>query len=155
MRRPGGSAAALSQLEFKSTYVGNPDHAGVTDRGSSDKEVLDFAQQTNQVVVTSNHDMILLCAESQQPVIWIDPRGRQFSREALVLLVFKNISDWEERLNQATGPVCLKALRTKTTTLSLNEAGRLARQRMRRISAARRRRGSQQPLGPLMSGEVN
>lgn len=98
--------------------------------------------------------MILLCAESQQTVIWIDPRGRQFSREALVLLVFKNISDWEERLNQATGPVCLKALRTKTATLSLNEAGRLARQRMRRISAARRRRGSQKPLGSLVSEEA-
>lgn len=143
-------AAALSQLEFRSTYIGNQDHAGVPSRGSSDEEVLDFAQRTNQVVVTSNHDMILLCAESQQTVIWVDPRGRQFSREDLVLLVFKNISDWEERLNQAASAVCLRAMRTKTETLSLNEAGRLVQQRMRRISAAKRRKKPHQSLGPLL-----
>lgn len=150
---PWRVAAALFQLEFRSTYVGNQDHAGVPSRGSSDEEVLDFAQKTNQVVVTSNHDMILLCAESQQTVIWVDPRGRQFSREDLVLLVFKSISDWEERLNQAASAVCLRAMRTKTETLSLNEAGRLAQQRMRRISAAKRRKKPQHSLGPLLGEE--
>lgn len=34
--------------------------------------------------MTSNHDMILLCAEEDEPVIWIDPRGR-IGRRGLIL----------------------------------------------------------------------
>ena len=150
---PWRVAAALETLQFRTTYVGNQHHSDVPSRGSSDEEVLSYAQKANQVVVTSNHDMILLCAERQQSVIWIDPRGRQFRREDLVLLVFKNISDWSDRLKQADRPVCLRAIRTKTVTLNLKEAHRLAHQRMRRISAARRRKKSQNPLGPLLSPE--
>ena len=148
---PWKVAAALEILDFRATYVGNQHHANVPSRGSSDDEVLAYAQKANQVVVTSNHDMILLCAERQQSVFWIDPRGRQFRREELVLLVFKNISDWESRLREATGPVCSRAMRTKTTILSLGEAGRLAHQRMRRIAAAKRRKKSQTRIGPLLS----
>ena len=150
---PWRVAAALEVLQFNSTYVGNRLHANVPNRGSSDEEVLSYAQKANQVVVTSNHDMVLLCAERQQSVIWIDPRGRQFRREDLVLLVFKNISDWNDRLEQAGHPVFLRAMRSKTVTLNMDEAHRLAHQRMRRISAAHKRKKSQTPLGPLLSSE--
>lgn len=152
---PWRVAAALEVLDFKSTYVGNQQHSDVPSRGSTDEEVLSFAQKANQVVVTSNHDMVVLCAERQQSVIWIDPRGRQFRREDLVLLVFKNISDWNDRLEQAGHPVCLRAMRSKTVTLNIDEAHRLAYQRMRRISAAQKRKKSQTPLGPLLSPEEN
>lgn len=152
---PWRVAAALEMLQFKTTYVGNQHHPDVPSRGSSDEAVLSYAQKANQVVVTSNHDMILLCAEHRQSVVWIDPRGRQFRREDLVLLAFKNISDWNDRLKLANSPVCLRAMRTKTVTLNLEEAHRLAHQRMRRISAARRRKKSQNPLGPLLSPEEN
>ncbi|MCY3967737.1 MAG: DUF5615 family PIN-like protein [bacterium] len=152
---PWRVAAALDILQFKTTYVGNQHHSNIPSRGSSDEEVLAFAQRTSQVIVTSNLDMILLCAERCQAVIWIDPRGRQFRREDLVLLVFKNIADWSGRLQVAGGPVCIRALRTKTDTLSLDEARGHAYRRMRRIAAALTRKKLQNPLDPVMSLEEN
>lgn len=139
---PWRVAAALSILEFNSTYVGD-EEKGVPSRGSSDEDVLDFAQKTNQVIVTINYDMVLLCAERQRPVIWIDPKGRGYSREDLVLLVFKNVNDWEHRLNRSDSAVCIRALRTKTETLDLSEAARQTRKRMRRIAASRHRKQQQ------------
>ena len=152
---PWRVAAALEVLQFNSTYVGNQHHSDVPSRGSTDEEVLSYAQKANQVVVTSNHDMVLLCAERQQSVIWVDPRGRQFRREDLVLLVFKNISNWNDRLKQAGHPVCLRAMRSQTVTHNMDEAHKLAHQRMRRISAAQKRKKSQTSLGPLLSPEEN
>lgn len=107
-----------------------------------DSTVLEHATRFNQIIVTSNLDMILLCVERDQPVVWIDPRGRQLRREDLVLLVFKNIRDWAQRLDETAEPVCLRAMRTKTVTLELEAAGRLARNRLSRIS---RRTQTQQP----------
>ena len=107
--------------------------------------------RVNQTVVTSNLDMILICVEHGQQVIWIDPRGRPFKREDMVLLVFQNINDWAQRLNAATDPVCLRALRTKTHTLELAEAGRLARNRMSRISQKRARARRVRAQGRLFS----
>jgi len=152
---PWRVAEALEMLQFRTTYVGNQHHSNVPSRGSSDEEVLSYAQKTNRVIATSDHGMILLCAEHQQSVIWVDPRGRLFRREDLVLLVFKNISDWHDRLRQAGSPVCLRAMRTKTVTLSMEDAHRLVHQRMRRISAARKQKKPQRPLGPLLSPEEN
>lgn len=148
---PWRVAAALFQLGFRSTFVGSQEHENVPGRGSSDEVVLDFAKKTNQVVVTSNHDMVLMSAERQQSVIWIDPRGRQLRFEDHVLLVFRQISDWDQWFRDADGPVCLRAMRTKTETLSLDEASKKAHQRMRRISAAQRRKEPATPLGPLLN----
>jgi hypothetical protein len=39
--------------------------------------VLEYAKRTNQVVGTSNHDMIS-SVPRRKSVIWIDPRGRQW-----------------------------------------------------------------------------
>ena len=122
-------------------------------RGSSDEEVLEHAKRTNQIVVTSDLGMVILCAEAGQSVIWIDPRGRQFRRADMVFLVFKHIHDWEERLECADGPICLRAMRTTTNSLDLDEAARLARGRMKRISPARKPRRQTAPLGPLLSQE--
>ena len=88
---PWRVAAALEVLEFNSTYVGNQHHSNVPSRGSTDEEVLSYAQKANQVVVTSNHDMVLLCAERQQSVIWVDPRGRQFSYRLSNALAAKSL----------------------------------------------------------------
>ena len=95
--------------------------------------------------------MILLCVEAGQSVIWIDARGRQLPRTDMVLLVFKQIHDWEERLENADGPLCLRAMRTKTNTLELDAAARLVRDRMKRISPARMRARRATPPGPLFS----
>ncbi|MYG55140.1 MAG: hypothetical protein F4028_04630 [Acidimicrobiaceae bacterium] len=122
-------------------------------RGSADEVILTHAEQFNQVVVTSNLDMILLCVERHQQVIWVDPRGRQLRREDLVLLVFKNISDWVERLENAEEPVCLRAMRTKTESIALDDADRRVRARMSRISSQRTAVKRSRPLGELF-GEL-
>ena len=129
------------------------DDAPPLPRGSLDEDVLDHARLTNQIVVTSDLGMILLCTQADQSVIWIDPRGRQLRRADTVLLVFKHIHDWEERVEDADGPICLRAMRTKTNTLDLDEAARLARNRMKSISQARRPHRRTTPPGPLLEPE--
>lgn len=103
--------------------------------------VIEFAQRTNQVIVTSNHDMMLLCDEAGQRFVWIDPRGRQFRREEQVLLCFQQIRAWEAILGSGA---CVHAMRTKVAPIDSAEAARLASQRFRalrrreRSSASRR-----------------
>lgn len=52
---------ALRVLGINASHVGNVDD-GAPPRGSTDRAVLEHARRTNQVIVTSNHDMMLLCA---------------------------------------------------------------------------------------------
>ena len=144
---------ALRVLGYNASWVGN-DNDGAPARGSSDAGVLAHAKKTGQVVVTSNHDMILLCAEQAEPVIWLDPRGRQFTRDDLVVLVFRTAETWESLLAAATDPVCVRALRTKTEVISLDRAAQLVRRRMREIAARKRRRAVPKPLGPLLESEI-
>ena len=147
---PWRVAAALRVLGFQVSYVGMEEgDAPALPRGSLDEDVLDHARLTNQIVVTSDLGMILLCAEGRQSVIWIDPRGRQLRRSDMVFLVFKHIHDWEERLERADGPICLRAMRTTTNSLDLDEATHLARGRMKRISPAIKPRKRAAPPGPL------
>ena len=117
--------------------------------GSSDQTILSYARTTNQVVVTSNNDMILLCLEQVQPVIWLDPRGRKITRDEMVVLVFKATREWEGMLQAATGPVCIRALRTKNESLSVERAIHLVQQRMKRIAARKGGRPRPKALGPL------
>ena len=84
--------------------------------------MLTHARRTNQVVVTSNHDMIMLCAEENESVIWIDPRGRQFRRAEFVPLVFGRVEEWQKLLEMAGEPICVHVLRTKTEVLTLGRA---------------------------------
>lgn len=111
--------------------------------------MLTAAKRTGQVVVTSNHDMILLCDEQQESVIWIDPRGRQFDLDDLALVAFKGIAEWERLLIASSGPTCVRVLRTKVEALELGRAAALARQRMRRIEAKKRKQRPR-PLGSLL-----
>jgi predicted nuclease of predicted toxin-antitoxin system len=136
-------------LGYNASWVGN-DADGAPDRGSSDEDVLYHAKRTGQVVVTSNHDMILLCAEQEESVIWLDPRGRQFKRDEIVVLVFRTAADWGSLLAGGIEPVCLRALRTKTQVLTLERASHLVQQRMRVIAARKRRQAKPKPLGPLL-----
>lgn len=110
------------------------------------------AKRTNQVVVTSNHDMVLLCAEEGESVIWIDPRGRQFRRTEFVALAFGRVEEWQELLAIADSPTCLHVLRTKTEVLTLERAQHLVVQRMRRLSARKRSRARKEAPGPQLDG---
>ena len=107
--------------------------------------MLSHAAGANQIIVTSNLDMILLCVERRQRVVWLDPRGRQLRRADLVLMVFRNIYDWTERLRNTTDPVCLRVMRTKTETLELDEASRRVRNRMSGLSRKRARARKTRP----------
>ena len=148
---PWRVAAALQVLEFPVSYVGDDKASPASPpRGSSDQIVLEHAERVNQIVVTSNLDMILLCIERQQRVIWIDPRGSHLRREDLVILAFKNVSNWADCFQSADGPVCLRVMRTKTVAMGLNEADRRVRDRMSRITSSKTRSKSAKPLGPLL-----
>lgn len=108
--------------------------------------------RTNQVIVTSNHDMILICAEAGEPVIWIDPRGRQFRRIELVPLVFGRIEEWQAMLAEADAPICVHVLRTKTEVLTLDRAKHLVLQRMRKLQARRRTQARESSSHPKFDG---
>lgn len=98
---------------------------------------MEFAARTNQVIVTKNHDMMTLCDEAGQRFVWIDPRGRQLSRPAQVLLVFSQIDDWEVTLRDHPD-ICIHARRTGCKPIASAEAARLARNRMREIRRRKR-----------------
>ena len=144
-------ASALRELGIRASHVGH-EGDGAPTRGSSDADVLDHAKRTNQVVVTSNHDMILLCAEEGEPVIWIDPRGRQFRRTEFVALAFGRVEEWQELLAEAEDPVCVHVLRTKTEVLTLERARHLVIQRMRRLHARKRAQARPSAEGPHLDG---
>lgn len=120
------------------------------DRGSSDADILAHARTTNQIIATSNYDMIILCAELGESVLWIDPRSRQFRRAELAGLAFNRIEEWERLFDEADESICVKALRTKTEAMSLERATHLARQRMRRRKAEKRRSRPPKALGDLL-----
>lgn len=124
---------ALRELGFNTTHVG-AETDGAPPSGSGDSAVIAFAERTNQAIVTSNHDMMLLCDEAGQRFVWIDPRGRQLRREEQVLLCFRQIRQWEEILDAG---MCVRALRTKAVPITSAEAARLAMQRFRALQRRR------------------
>jgi len=136
-------AAALRELGFNVTWIGSDRDAGVPAKGSTDANVIAYAQRTNQVIVTSNHDMMLLCDEAGQRFVWIDPRGRRLTSEKQVLLCFSQIRSWEEILD-TDNKACVRALRTKSAPIESSEAARLAGQRFKAIQ--RKQRTKAKPL---------
>jgi predicted nuclease of predicted toxin-antitoxin system len=145
-------AQALRVLGFNVSHVGH-DGDGAPPRGATDEEVLSFAKQTNQVVATSNHDMIMLAAEAGASVIWIDPRGRQFDLDQLAALCFGRIVEWHDLFEKSDGSVCIRALRTKSEVLELEDAARLARRRLRSLRNRKKARRPKKPLGPLVEDD--
>lgn len=137
-------------LGFATSHVGHVEH-GQPDRGSSDATVLAHAVQTKQIIVTKNHDMIMLCAERRESVVWIDPYGRQFRHDELAAVAFSGIATWHELLAKSDGPVCVRVLRTKVEVMSLDRASVMAESRMRRIAGrnARQRRGRAEVSGQI------
>ncbi len=144
-------ARALQALDFRVSHVGHVEH-GQPARGSSDAEVLAHAARTNQVIVTSNLDMVMLCAEQGQPVVWIDARGRQYTSDQLAALALLGIAEWDRKLTQAGTLVCLRVLPTRVDVLPLSRGGQLAERRLRRIEQRLRRQRSH--ATPVISGQM-
>ena len=72
---------ALAILKFNANYIGSRSGSPAPPpRGSADEDIVTFAKRTNQVIVTSNHDMMLICEQAGQRFVWIDPHGRKLSQ---------------------------------------------------------------------------
>jgi predicted nuclease of predicted toxin-antitoxin system len=141
---------ALRELGLNTSHVGHKVD-GSPDRGSSDSEIIEYSLRTNQIIVTSNHDMMLLCAEAGQRFVWLDPRGSHLSGIDQTLLVLRQVQEWESILsNDATS--CVRAMRTKCSRIEPAEAARLAGQRMKALQK-RKRTKRPSPLGPMVSEE--
>jgi predicted nuclease of predicted toxin-antitoxin system len=132
-------ARALHELDLNVEHVGGE---GQPVRGSPDEVVLTHAIRCKQTIVTSNHDMIVLCCERRESVIWVDAHGKTFTFAQQVVLCFSSIGQWEEMLRDAKEPVCIQAMKTKSVLLTLERAKHLAlhrnrsrRRRERRIAA--------------------
>ena len=97
--------------------------------------------------------MILLCAEENESVIWIDPRGRQLKRTEFVPLVFSRVEDWGVLLAESDGAICIHVMRTKSEVLTLERARHLVVQRMRRLQARKRSAAKQVAEGSPPLGE--
>ena len=138
---------ALRELGLNATHVGHQQD-GCPAKGSSDQEIIDYALKTNQIIVTSNHDMMLLCSEAGQRFVWLDPRGKQLGGVEQALLVLCQILAWEEIL-ESDSSICVRAMRTKCEPIDPAEAARLASQRMRAIQK-RRRTKRVKPIGPMV-----
>ena len=131
---------ALAVLRFKATHVGSSTGSPMPPpRGSTDEDVVTFAKRTNQVIVTSNHDMMLICEQSGQRFVWIDGRGRQLSQREQVLLCLQQVEVWEQILG-GPGTFCVRAMRTTAVPVKPADAARLAARRMRALERKRRSR---------------
>nr|WP_268234467.1 DUF5615 family PIN-like protein [Egicoccus halophilus] len=129
-------AKALAALKLRVSHVGAE---GQPVRGSDDETVLRQAQATNQVIVTQNHDMLVLCADESAPVVWLDPRDKDLRREAMVVLCFSQINAWQHLLDDADGPVCIVARKTSCEAIPLEVARRRALERGKRRRREMRR----------------
>lgn len=128
-------ARALAQLGFDVEAVQDCEALG---KSASDVDVLAYAAQHRRVIVTINFDMVLICAEARQRVIWIDPkRKRSLTYEEMVVRLFQGVSVWEPLLED---PVIIHARKTMDQVLTFEEAGRAAHRRMERQRVAQRRR---------------
>lgn len=136
---PWRVARALNELGFRTSHVGHEGH-GQPPRGSTDEAVLAHATKTNQIVVTSNHDLIMLCAERGESVVWIDPRGQQFRHDELAAVAFAGIATWHRLLQAQSEAACVRVLRTKVEVLPLDRASQVAAARMRALRKRVRQR---------------
>ena len=106
-------------------------------KATPDEDVLRVARERKQVVVTINFDMVLLCIDAREPVVWVDPkRKRALTYEEMVVFFFEGIPVWGSLLDQ--GDV-LHALKTKNEMLTFAEARRRVLARLAKQRAARQR----------------
>lgn len=120
-------ARALAALEFHAYHVGGE---GQPPFGSEDEVVLEHAHRCNQIIVTNNYDLIMLCAEHNESVLWLDPRGPDLTLREIVLRCFEGVEVWQQLFEAAEGPICVRSLKTKDETMTLERAFELARKRL-------------------------
>ncbi len=103
--------------------------------------------------MTANHDMIVLCADEAAPVVWLDPRDKDLSRRAMVVLCFTQVTEWQRLLDQTDDPLCVVARKTLCEALPLEAARKRALDRGKRRRREMRKRQGQQHGGGLFDLE--
>lgn len=148
-------ARALRELDFRVEHVGGAEQPT---KGSTDREVLDHALRTGQIVVTRNLDMVMLCAERNVSVVWLDRQRRvkELTLDQQAALAFAGIAQWCADLATATEPVCVRVLATRRHVLPVAEAAELAAKRHHKIQQRRRKpRPKAVPEGQMASNEAH
>jgi predicted nuclease of predicted toxin-antitoxin system len=134
-------ARSLKALDLNVDWVGGK---GQPPRGADDEVVLDHAVRCSQVVLTSNHDLIVLCCDRGESLIWLDGRGTSLTLAETVVRCFGQIEAWDREVSNRGRPVCIQSLKTKVNVLDLDDAKRLALSRNRtRLRRERRERKRQ------------
>jgi predicted nuclease of predicted toxin-antitoxin system len=143
---------ALRLLGYSASHIGHPtDHH--PPKGSTDDEIVEHALHVGYIIVTSNHDMMQLCAEAGQRFVWLDPRSRQLTRAKQLLLILEQIDRWQQIL-ETDATTCVRSMRTKCEAIAPAEAARLATQRMKANQRRKRTKTSAlRPAGPLLGDE--
>lgn len=143
-------AKALAALGYRVFHVGGD---GQPPRGTPDEDVLRHAQKCSQVVVTQNNDMVVLCAEQGEPVIWLSPRDGDISLLSLTKMCLEQITKWEPLLAEAPSPICIIAYKTTIKALPLEDAKRIAIDRGKRRRRQIQKKAKAAPLGGLLEDE--
>jgi predicted nuclease of predicted toxin-antitoxin system len=140
----GASPARLRSVAHRSSHRSPPAE------GSTDDEIVEHALHGGYIIVTSNHDMMQLCAEAGQRFVWLDPRSRQLTRAKQLLLILEQIDRWQQIL-ETDATTCVHSMRTKCEAIAPAEAARLATQRMK-VNERRKRtkQSAPRPAGPLL-----
>jgi hypothetical protein len=116
-----------------------------------DERILEIAKERNQVMVTINLDMVLICIEAEEPAIWVDPRRkRSLTYPEMVVRFFEGVPHWDRLVEPG---VVVHALKTKDEVLTFEQARRRVldriakKRRAARRVAQRRADPNQEPLG--------
>lgn len=120
-------AAALEALGLKTFAVGVPP---APDKGSTDPELIAWAIKRSCVIVTYNHDMMLMAHAQGAQFVWLDHRNRSMSRFEQARLVLSQIEAWQLLLTDHSG-CCVHAGRTFCEALEAADAARRVEQRAR------------------------
>lgn len=120
-------AAALAALNVNAFAVGTPP---APDKGSTDLDLIAWAVKTNCVIVTYNHDMMLMAHTQRARFVWLDHRNRSMSRFEQARLVLSQIEAWQLLLEDHADS-CVHAGRTFCEALDPADAARRVDQRAR------------------------
>lgn len=92
--------------------------------GSTDEFIRQHARRARQTIVTRDLGMIEQCVESEQPVIWIDRKGRKSVLEEpvkMAILVLQAVPKWEELLKLDNLPDIIRTSYRGTEALTLEK----------------------------------
>ena len=116
--------------------------------GSDDKTVRDHARITKQAIITQDRGMILECVKRNQPVIWIDRKGRSSilkERVKMTVLVLCAIPEWEQHLKMDPVPDIIKTNTRGTFPVTIEEFCEMIENKMKYSVPARRNSSKTKP----------